>query len=136
MHRGMQSLIGDLNAVYRDNPALHRLDSEPAGFRWVVIDDSGQSVYAYLRVGDEDDAPVLVVCNFTPLPRYDYRVGVPVAGDWTEILNTDAALYGGSNVGNGGVVRAGAAGSHDLPASVVLTLPPLATIVLRAGRAQ
>ena len=132
-HRGIQTLIGDLNAAYRTNPALHARDSEPAGFRWVVMDDADQSVFAYLRLGSDDDPPVLVVCNFTPLPRHNYRLGVPVSGSWREIVNTDAGIYGGSNVGNSGQVVAELVASHDLPFSVALTLPPLATVILRAG---
>jgi 1,4-alpha-glucan branching enzyme len=133
MHKGMQTLLCDLNAAYRGNRALHALDSESAGFRWVVIDDAEQSVFAYLRTGLPGDAPVLVVCNFTPVPRYGYRLGVPKSGAWQEIVNTDAAIYGGSNVGNGGSVQAEFLPSHDLPASLLLTLPPLATIILRAA---
>jgi len=132
-NKGMQLLLADLNAAYRDVPALHARDTEPSGFRWVIMDDSEQSVYAYLRLGAPGDAPVLVVCNFTPIPRTGYRVGVPQDGVWSEILNSDAAPYGGSNVGNGGAVTAETVPSHDLPASLVLILPPLATIILRAG---
>jgi len=132
-NKGMQLLLADLNAAYRDVPALHARDTEPSGFRWVIMDDSEQSVYAYLRLGASGDAPVLVVCNFTPIPRTGYRVGVPQDGVWSEILNSDAAPYGGSNVGNGGAVTAETVPSHDLPASLVLILPPLVTIILRAG---
>jgi 1,4-alpha-glucan branching enzyme len=99
----------------------------------VVIDGQEQSVYAYLRFGGDGDAPVLVVCNFTPVPREGYRIGVPRAGIWQEILNSDAAIYGGSNVGNGGQALADTIPRHDLPASLSLTLPPLATIILRAA---
>ena len=130
MNKGMQSLLSDLNTAYRDIPALHAKDVEPAGFRWVVMDDAEQSVYAYLRFGGEGDPPALVVCNFTPVPRFGYRVGVPVAGFWREIVNTDGGTYGGSNLGNGGGLQAEHHASHDLPASLVLTLPPLATLVL------
>jgi 1,4-alpha-glucan branching enzyme len=131
MHRGVQALVGDLNAAYRNLGALHKHDCDAAGFRWVVLEDAEQSVFAYLRLGAEGDAPVLVVCNFTPVPRYGYRVGVPQGGAWREILNSDAAIYGGSNLGNGGVVEAEAVASHGLPASLVLTLPPLATLILK-----
>ena len=133
LHVGVQKLLRDLNRVYRENPALHRKDCEPDGFRWVVLDDRDQSVFAYLRLGDADDPPVLAVCNFTPVPRYGYRIGVPRGGLWHEILNSDAAMYGGANLGNGGQVQAEDAASHGLPASLLLTLPPLATLVLRAG---
>ena len=133
LHRGMQSLLADLNAAYRGTPALHVRDTEPSGFRWVVMDDADQSVFAYLRLGESGDAPVLVVCNFTPIPRHGYRIGVPLAGAWHEIVNTDAAIYGGSNMGNGGVVDAEDVASHGMACSLGLTLPPLATLVLRAS---
>jgi 1,4-alpha-glucan branching enzyme len=129
MNRGVQSVLADLNAAYRTHPALHRRDTEGSGFRWVVLDDAEQSVFAYLRFGNEGDPAVLVVCNFTPVPRYGYRLGVPYGGAWREIVNTDAARYGGSNVGNYGAVQADAWPSHDLPASLALTLPPLATVI-------
>ncbi len=104
--------------------------ADPGGFRWVVMDDRAQSVFAYLRHGGDDDLPVLVVCNFTPVPRAAYRLGVPCDGTWRELLNTDADIYGGSNMGNGGQVEAEPTESHGLPASLSLTLPPLSTIVL------
>jgi 1,4-alpha-glucan branching enzyme len=129
-NKGMQTLLRDLNFCYRERPALHVRDAEPAGFRWVVIDDAQQSVYAYLRFGTEQDSPVLVVCNFTPIPRFGYRLGIPQSGTWQEIVNTDASIYGGSNVGNGGFVQADPDPSHGLPCSLLLTLPPLATIIL------
>jgi 1,4-alpha-glucan branching enzyme len=132
-HLGVQSVVRDLNAAYRTIPALHQRDCSHDGFRWVVIDDAEQSVFAYLRFGHEGTAPALVVCNFTPVPRYGYRLGVPWAGGWREVLNTDAGNYGGGNIGNGGYVQAQDIPSHDLPASLSLTLPPLATIILVAG---
>ncbi len=131
-HRGIQSLVRDLNHLYRDVKALHERDCSPDGFQWVVLNDADQSVFAYLRFGGQSAAPVLVVCNFTPVPRYGYRLGVPQGGAWREVLNTDASVYGGSNVGNGGTIQAEDAPSHDLPASLLLTLPPLATLVLTA----
>jgi 1,4-alpha-glucan branching enzyme len=130
MNKGMQSLLCDLNATYRAVPALHVKDVEPSGFRWVIMDDAEQSVYAYLRHGREGDPPALVVCNFTPQPRFGYRIGVPLAGSWREVVNSDAGIYGGSNLGNNGGVQAHHHGCHDLPASLELTLPPLSTIIL------
>jgi 1,4-alpha-glucan branching enzyme len=97
------------------------------------MDDAEQSVFAYLRLGAAGVSPALVVCNFTPVPRYAYRLGVPQGGAWREVLNSDAGIYGGSNVGNGGSVLADDVPSHDLPASLLLTLPPLATIILVAN---
>jgi 1,4-alpha-glucan branching enzyme len=131
MHVGVQTLVRDLNQIYRDNPALHRKDCESDGFRWAVIDDRDQSVFAYLRFGNPGDPPILAVCNFTPVPRYGYRVGVPQGGVWHEVLNSDAAIYGGSGLGNGGMVIGSEVASHGLPALLDLLLPPLATLVLR-----
>jgi len=133
LRRGVQTLLGDLNRAYRGNPALYVKDADSTGFSWVVMDDADQSVYAFLRLGEDCDKPILVVCNFTPVPRHNYRIGAPQAGDWEEILNTDAALYGGSNLGNAGMTRADGGPQHGQPASMSLTLPPLATIILRAA---
>ncbi len=130
-HRTLQSLVRDLNRIYRETPALHLCDAEPGGFEWVDATDADNSIYAYLRHGTPEDPPVLVVCNFTPVVRHDYRVGVPRGGRWTERLNTDAAIYGGSNVGNSGTVFADPQGWQGRPASLSLTLPPLATIILQ-----
>ena len=131
IHRGVQDLIRDLNATYRATPALHARDCEPEGFRWVVADDHANSVLAWLRFGEPDDAPVLVVSNFTPVPRTDYRVGLPFTGRWEEIVNTDAGRYGGSNLGNLGGVIAKPEPSHGLPASAEVVLPPLATVFFK-----
>jgi len=130
-HQGLQALVRDLNRLYRETPALYARDCEPEGFRWIVVDDYAQSVLGFLRMGGEGDAPVAVVSNFTPEPRYDYRIGLPCAGRWREALNTDAGLYGGSNVGNLGGTIAEARPSHGLDASAALTLPPLATVFLQ-----
>jgi 1,4-alpha-glucan branching enzyme len=133
MHSGVQRLIADLNRLYREERALHGLDSDPAGFHWMVSDDSSNSVYGYCRFGRDDTVPILVVCNFTPVPRLNYRIGAPRTGVWHEVLNTDAAIYGGSNMGNAGAVRADMVPSHGQPFSLELTLPPLSTILLRYG---
>ncbi|GAB0113526.1 1,4-alpha-glucan branching protein GlgB [Acidisoma sp. C75] len=132
-HAGVQALLRDLNTLYRRLPALHAKDCEGEGFRWVVLDDRDQSVFAYLRQGREGDPPVLIVCNFTPVPREGYRLGVPRAGGWREVLNSDAAQYGGSNLGNGGWVEATAQAGEAWPALLTLTLPPLATLILEAA---
>ena len=128
-HQGVQTLLHDLNAAYRGIPALHLGDCDPSGFRWVVVEDASNSVFAYLRLG-HGTPPVLVVCNFTSMPRHGYRVGVPTAGRWTEVLNSDATLYGGSGIGNYGGVVADGEPAHGLPVSLTLTLPPLATLIL------
>ncbi|HEY1725826.1 MAG TPA: 1,4-alpha-glucan branching protein GlgB [Steroidobacteraceae bacterium] len=133
LHRGVQLLVSDLNRLYRQEPALHVLDSDSAGFRWLVADDSSNSIYAYYRQGHADSAPIIAVCNFTPVPRQHYRIGAPRAGVWHELLNTDSELYGGSNLGNGGALTASSTASHGQPFSIELTLPPLATVLLRHG---
>ncbi len=133
LHRGVRDCVRDLNRVYRAEPALHARDCEGEGFRWIVVDDADQSVFAWLRLGADGAAPVAVVCNLTPVPRHHYRIGLPLAGVWTELLNTDAAEYGGSGMGNLGRVTASDTPSHGFSASAELLLPPLATIYLRAG---
>ncbi|WP_044559670.1 1,4-alpha-glucan branching protein GlgB [Azospirillum sp. B4] len=129
-HEGLRHLVRDLNAGYRRERALYEADCTPDGFRWIVVDDNEQSVIAFLRSGGEGVRPVAVLCNFTPVPRSGYRVGLPAAGRWLEILNTDAAGYGGSGMGNLGAVLATDQPAHGLPASAAVTLPPLATLWL------
>ncbi|HKD76908.1 MAG TPA: 1,4-alpha-glucan branching protein GlgB, partial [Ktedonobacterales bacterium] len=131
LRQGIQQLVRDLNRAYRSEPALHERDAVSTGFRWVVGDDRTNSVFAFLRYGDETAAPVLVVCNMTPVPRTGYGIGVPRPGRWTELLNTDAAAYGGSNIGNGGAVDSVSVQRHGEAQSLELTLPPLATLFLR-----
>jgi 1,4-alpha-glucan branching enzyme len=129
-HQGVQKLIRDLNGLYRSRPSLHVRDCEPEGFRWIVVNDEDQSVIAFLRFGAEGDPPIAVVCNFTPVVRRDYRIGLPAIGFWAEAINTDAQEYWGSGVGNLGGVRAERHSLHGMPASASLTLPPLATLYL------
>jgi 1,4-alpha-glucan branching enzyme len=129
-HAGVQSLIRDLNRLYRGRPALHVRDCEPEGFEWLVASDAENSVLAFLRHGRPGDPPVLVVCNFTPMPRMGYRIGVPAPGVWKEILNTDSRHYGGSNLGNRGGAAAERLAWHGKPYSLDLTLPPLGTLML------
>ena len=131
-HAGIQRLVRDLNRLYGAEPALHRRDAEPEGFRWLIGDDRANSVFAFLRLGGDRDRPVLVVCNMTPVPRHAYRIGVPRAGRWLEIANTDSRFYGGSDLGNEGGAVALDQPSHGHAHSVLLTLPPLATVMLRA----
>jgi 1,4-alpha-glucan branching enzyme len=129
-HQGVQRLVRDLNRVYAVEPALHRLDADHNGFRWVIGDDRANSVFAFLRLAG--DAPaILAVSNMTPVPRQNYRIGVPRAGRWREAINSDSSLYGGSNAGNRGAVEASAVGAHGEPQSLDLVLPPLATVLLR-----
>jgi 1,4-alpha-glucan branching enzyme len=126
--------VRDLNHAYRKVAALHELDFSPQGFEWIDANDSANSVLSFARKGTLPDAEVVVVCNCTPVPRSNYRIGVPHGGWWQEILNSDAAAYGGSGVGNLGGVEASTHARHGREHSVVLTLPPLATIMLQ--RAQ
>jgi 1,4-alpha-glucan branching enzyme len=129
-HKGVQRLVRDLNRVYAAEPALHRLDSDPNGFRWMIGDDRANSVFAFLRLAG-DAPPTLAVSNLTPMPRHNYRIGVPRAGRWSEAINSDSALYGGSNAGNRGGVETSAAGAHGEPHSLELLLPPLSTVLFR-----
>jgi 1,4-alpha-glucan branching enzyme len=129
-HRGVQLLVRDLNKFYAAQPGLHAEDDRPSGFRWVIGDDRAQSVFAFLRLA-EGAAPVLVVSNFTPVPRHAYRIGVPSGGMWQECINSDAAEYSGSGMGNAGAVWAEPVPAHGEAQSVLLTLPPLSTIMLR-----
>ena len=122
-HRGVHRWVTDLNAMLREQPALHELDNDPAGFRWVVGDDAANSVYAYLRLSQNGD-PVLFVANWTPVVREGYRIGVPVGGAWSELVNSDDLRYGGSGVVNGDV-EAEAQSTHGYDHSLELTLPPL-----------
>lgn len=137
-HRGMRDFVRDLNHHYRDEPALWRLDNDPAGFAWVDAQAAGHNVFAFTRTAGQDGVPDLVcVTNFAAVP-HDYRLGLPLAGPWAELLNTDAASYGGSGVGNLGTVHALPAGPLEArapggsPAYADLVIPPLATLWLRA----
>ena len=132
-HAGVQRLLRDLNRLYREVPALHQGDCDSQGFRWVVVDDSANSVFAWLRQSLDGSPPALVIVNLTPVPRTDYRIGVPSALSWHERLNSDAADYGGSNLGNYGRVMAEPNPAHGFDNSIALTLPPLATLVLTPG---
>jgi 1,4-alpha-glucan branching enzyme len=130
---GIQRLVRDLNRIYADEASLHQRDAVSTGFRWVVGDDTANSVFAFLRYGNDEAPPVLVVSNMTPVPRSGYRIGVPRPGVWRELLNTDSSFYGGSDMGNGGAVATTPMQSHGEAQSLELTLPPLATLFLRPG---
>jgi len=130
LHRGMQVLVRDLNALYSASSALHAADAAPEGFQWLVSDDEAQSVFAFLRRGGGRLA--LVASNMTPVPRHGYRIGVPRPGRWIEWLNTDAAAYGGSGMGNLGAVVTEAIETHGQAQSLSLVLPPLSTLILSA----
>ncbi len=132
-HQGVQTLVRDLNHLYRQMPALHAKDADRAGFDWLDWQDADGSIFAFVRYGRDGDPPVVVVSNMTPVVREGYRLGVPREGWWHERLNTDSAVYGGSNVGNAGGVQSEAIESHGRPASVLLRLPPLATMVFECA---
>ena len=130
-HAGMQALIRDLNRLYRATPALYEIDFEPGGFEWISANDTDNSVIAFLRRGRDAARPMLCVCNFTPVVRHGYRIGVPGPGTYRERLNTDSRHYGGSDVGNAfGAVDADEIPAHGRPWSISMTLPPLATLFL------
>jgi 1,4-alpha-glucan branching enzyme len=129
-HAGVKALVADLNRIYRALPALHRLDCEAAGFEWLIGDDADNSVLAFARHGDNERELAIVVCNFTPVPREKYRVGVPARGSYREAVNTDAKQYGGSDMRNGGAIKAEPIASHGRKQSIEVTVPPLATVIL------
>jgi len=130
LHSGVQEWIRDLNRLYRSEPALHELDCEPAGFEWIDCGDAESSVVSLIRKGKSTANLVLMVCNFTPVPRQEYRIGAPHGGFWREALNSDATEYGGSGMGNRGGVDADPWPQHGRPFSLALTLPPLSVLFL------
>ncbi|MDQ3578669.1 MAG: alpha amylase C-terminal domain-containing protein, partial [Actinomycetota bacterium] len=131
LHRGIQSLVGDLNAVYRDQPALYADDTRPQGFQWIDANDSAGNVLSFVRTGGDEE--LVCVANFSGMPHRDYRVGLPQPGRWREVLNTDAAQYGGSGVGNMGGVTATDDPWHGRPSSALLQLPPQGVVWLTPG---
>lgn len=128
-HKNVQTLVKDLNQLYRNHSALHERDCEAEGFEWVDGGAADDNILSFIRWGSPDSKPCLIVCNFSPVPRHGYRVGVPYGGHWAEILNTDSHYYGGSDVGNNGGMEARPVPWHIKPYSLELTIPPLATIV-------
>ncbi len=127
-HQGLQKFVRDLNRVYREHDALHARDCESDGFQWIVVDDSDNSIFAFARFGEDRSRPVVVVANFTPVPRENYLLGLPRAGRWREILNSDASEYGGSGQGNLGEITATRERFGAFPASTRILAPPLATL--------
>ena len=130
-HRGLQCLIRDLNRVYREESSLHEVDFEWGGFQWIDFSDSDNSVIAFLRKSRNEQDTLVCVCNFTPVPRYGYSIGVPALGWYQELMNTDGIAYGGSNLGNGGGLYATTIPNHGFPSSLTLTLPPLSMLILK-----
>jgi 1,4-alpha-glucan branching enzyme len=129
-HAGIQSLVRDLNRIYRSEPALHEIDFEPAGFEWIEPNDADRNVLAFTRRPKGDGRPVVCVCNLSPVPREAYRLGLPRGGRWRELLNTDSTFYGGSDVGNLGAIVANGPAWHERPQSAELRLPPLGVVWL------
>jgi 1,4-alpha-glucan branching enzyme len=130
-HRGIQRLVTDLNHLYAIEPALHQVDFDWHGFEWIDANDADNSVLTFLRRGKNSEDLILAILNATPVVREGYRLGVPHPGFYREIMNTDAAHYGGSNVGNKGGQQAAQHPAQGRPHSLVLTLPPLAAIYLK-----
>jgi 1,4-alpha-glucan branching enzyme len=132
LNDGLRLWVGDLNRFYRSEPALHERDFDPTGFEWIDCTDSENSVVSFLRRAKSSDDLILSVCNFTPVPRHNYRVGAPRSGVWTEVLNSDAQTYGGSGQGNQGGIEAAPVGTHGRKHSLNLVLPPLCAIFLKS----
>ena len=128
-HKGVQQLVADLNKVYRTTPALHQRDCEPSGFYWLDHSNAEQSIYSYIRYGNDDAPPAVVVCNFTPQVHEEFVIGAPCEGRYLEVLNTDAEIYGGSNQGNQGCVVTSDKPAQGQSHSLTITVPPLSTIV-------
>jgi len=126
----MQKWISDLNRIYKKESALHQVDFYYSGFEWIDFQDKASSVITFMRKSNDGKDKVIVVCNFTPVPRQNYRLGVPDAGTYKEVLNSDSSYYGGSNVGNTGELEADSISCHNRKFSLNLTLPPLAAVFL------
>jgi 1,4-alpha-glucan branching enzyme len=135
LHAGLQQWVHDLNGVYRHESALHELEFSADGFRWIDCNDTTQSTVSLIRQGRSSKHSLIVACNFTPVPRYNYRLGAPGGGIWLEILNSDARDYGGSGQGNLGTIEAAPVPSHGSSYSLNLTLPPLAIVFLKRPEA-
>jgi 1,4-alpha-glucan branching enzyme len=130
----LQKCVADLNGMLRREKALHEVDFDYHGFQWIDCHNHEDSTLSYIRVAKNPSDFLVVCCNFTPVPRYRHRLGVPELGWYEEIFNSDSSYYAGSNMGNGPGVRAEPSESHGRPASIVVTLPPLATVVFKPRR--
>jgi len=133
-HKGVQKMVDDLNRLYRSEPALHEGDCQSFGFQWLNANDNAQSVITFLRKARDSNDQLLIAINYTPVPRHNYRIGVPVGGQWREIFNSDAAIYWGSGQGNQGGVEASPLPHHEWPKSLTLMLPPLGAVILKPER--
>ena len=134
--RALGRWLAALNEAYRNEPALHDFDSDPRGFEWIDTNDSERSVVSFIRKSVDGKDQIAVVCNFTPVPRYNYRIGAPRGGFWRELLNSDASEYGGSGHGNLGGVEASPVPCFGRMHSLTLTLPPLAAVFLKSEDQQ
>jgi 1,4-alpha-glucan branching enzyme len=134
LHGGLRQYVKDLNHIYRHEPALHEVDFEGGGFQWIDCNDSDNSVVSFIRRSKDGSEAVVAILNFTPVPRDGYRIGVPAAGPYIELVNSDSAIYGGGNLGNAGVVFTEPIASHGHPDSLRLTLPPLGCLLLKVNR--
>ncbi|HKT81625.1 MAG TPA: alpha amylase C-terminal domain-containing protein, partial [Vicinamibacterales bacterium] len=130
-HAALRRYVQALNWIYHSEPALHENDFDQSGFSWIDCHDNENSVLSFCRFGKDPSEFVVVLLNFTPVPRSGYRIGVPLAGTYVELINSDSAIFGGSNVGNGGQIESVAAASHGYPHSLQLTIPPLACLILK-----
>jgi 1,4-alpha-glucan branching enzyme len=130
-HRGLHTLVGDLNRLYRDEPSLHRLSFDEHGFEWIDCHDATQSVISYLRKDERNGESTIVILNFTPLPRRGYRIGLPSSGNYRELLNSDSAYYSGSNSGNPPNLHSTDQPWMGRPHSLLLDLPPLGGLILK-----
>ncbi len=135
-HLGVRTLVADLNRLHRQERALHEVDFDPGGFEWIDSHDWQSSVLSFVRRAADPEDFLVCAFNFTPVPRQGYRLGVPAAGDYAELLNSDAAAYGGSGAGNSGRVRGETILAHGRPASLCLTLPPLGALILKPLRSS
>ena len=131
-HQGIQKWVKDLNRLYRTEPALYELDFGLEGFEWIDFRDSEHSIISFIRKGRSTSDIIFIVCNFTPVPTNNYRVGVPRVGFWKEVLNSDAEIYGGSGYGNLGGVEATPIPAHGRYYSLSLTLPPLGVLFFKS----
>jgi 1,4-alpha-glucan branching enzyme len=136
LHRGLQKWVTDLNHVYKNERALFELDKEGGGFEWIDCGDWEQSILVFMRTGKKPKDTIVVACNFTPVPRHNYMIGVPHGGYWKEILNSDATVYGGGGQGNYGGVEASPVSVHGRRYAVALTIPPLGCVMLKAEDKQ
>jgi 1,4-alpha-glucan branching enzyme len=130
-HKGVQRLVRDLNHVYRHEPALYQVDFDWNGFQWIDANDSDNSVFSFIRLSENRQRCIIVVCNFTPVVRTNYHVGVPQSGAYRELINSDLDVYGGSGVSNGPELHTFAEPCHTFAQSLSITLPPLATLILQ-----